>query len=58
MHGYRGDAFDTIYALVYSPVPRFSQKQVESQLEEVRADRKWKMIAVHGPGGRRRGEGD
>ena len=28
-------------------------KTVKSRLEEVRADRKWKMIAVHGPGGRR-----
>jgi hypothetical protein len=44
------------YALVYSPVPSFSQQQLEAKLRKVGAYPMWKVIAVHGPGGRDRKE--
>lgn len=54
MHGYSGSDLNRFYAVVYSSVPRFTQEQLEAQLKKVGANPKWKIFAVHGPGGRSR----
>jgi REase_DpnII-MboI len=53
MLGCRDHKWESIYAVVYSPTPSFSQEQLETALKRVRADPKWKIIVLHGPGGRR-----
>jgi len=56
MHAYRGAEWERLYGLIYSPVPSFTKEQLEAQLERIQADKKWKIIAVHGPDGRKRNE--